>query len=56
MKIARIEAIPYAIPYTHPLRFASGEVHTADHVLIRVHTDDGNHRHRRRPTTSVHLW
>lgn len=41
MKIARIEAIPYAIPYTHPLRFASGEVHTADHVLIRVHTDDG---------------
>ncbi|PRB69235.1 enolase C-terminal domain-like protein [Arthrobacter sp. MYb213] len=41
MKIARIEAIPYAIPYTHPLRFASGEVHTADHVLIRVHTEDG---------------
>ncbi|GAB4098490.1 mandelate racemase/muconate lactonizing enzyme family protein [Sinomonas halotolerans] len=41
MKIERIEAIPYAIPYTHPLRFASGEVHTASHVLIRVHTDDG---------------
>lgn len=41
MKIERIEAIPYAIPYTHPLRFASGEVATADHVLIRVHTDDG---------------
>ncbi|MGP9780918.1 enolase [Arthrobacter sp. MYb211] len=41
MKIARIEAIPYAIPYTHPLRFASGEVHTADHVLVRVHTDEG---------------
>lgn len=41
MKITKIEAIPYAIPYTHPLRFASGEVHTADHVLIRVHTEDG---------------
>lgn len=41
MKIERIEAIPYAIPYNHPLRFASGEVTTADHVLIRVHTDDG---------------
>ncbi|MFY9678407.1 mandelate racemase/muconate lactonizing enzyme family protein [Glutamicibacter protophormiae] len=41
MKIQRIEAIPYAIPYTHPLRFASGEVHTADHVLVRVHTDAG---------------
>ncbi|GHD05283.1 enolase C-terminal domain-like protein [Zhihengliuella salsuginis] len=41
MRITRLEAIPYAIEYTHPLRFASGEVRTADHVLIRVHTDDG---------------
>ena len=41
MKITRIEAIPYAIPYTHPLKFASGEVETADHVLVRVHTEDG---------------
>ncbi|MDH6625810.1 L-alanine-DL-glutamate epimerase-like enolase superfamily enzyme [Streptomyces sp. LBL] len=41
MKITAIEAIPYAIPYTKPLRFASGEVHTAEHVLVRVHTDEG---------------
>ncbi|PWI06221.1 enolase [Streptomyces sp. NWU339] len=41
MKIARMEAIPFAIPYAKPLRFASGEVHTADHVLVRVHTDEG---------------
>ncbi|WP_312178979.1 enolase C-terminal domain-like protein [Arthrobacter sp.] len=41
MKIASIEAIPYAIPYTRPLKFASGEVSTAEHVLIRVHTDTG---------------
>jgi L-Ala-D/L-Glu epimerase len=41
VKIERIEAIPYAIPYTHPLKFASGEVKTADHVLLRVHTDTG---------------
>ena len=41
MKINRIEAIPYAIPYRKPLRFASGEVHVAEHVLVRVHTDDG---------------
>ena len=41
MKIAKIEAIPYAIPYRKPLRFASGEVHAAEHVLVRVHTDDG---------------
>ncbi|HET6393127.1 MAG TPA: enolase C-terminal domain-like protein [Blastococcus sp.] len=41
MKIVKVEAIPFAIPYTKPLRFASGEVHVADHVLIRVHTGDG---------------
>lgn len=41
MKIARIEAVPFAIPYRKPLRFASGEVRTAEHVLVRVHTDDG---------------
>lgn len=41
MKITRVEAIPFAIPYRQPLRFASGEVHAAEHVLVRVHTDDG---------------
>ncbi|MFZ2238852.1 MAG: enolase C-terminal domain-like protein [Gordonia amarae] len=41
MKITAIEAIPFAIPYRKPVRFASGEVHVAEHVLVRVHTDDG---------------
>jgi L-alanine-DL-glutamate epimerase-like enolase superfamily enzyme len=41
MKITRVEAIPFAIPYRKALRFASGEVHRAEHVLVRVHTDDG---------------
>ncbi|MGW0811823.1 mandelate racemase/muconate lactonizing enzyme family protein [Streptomyces viridiviolaceus] len=41
MKIVDVEAIPFAIPYAKPLKFASGEVHTADHVLVRVHTDEG---------------
>ncbi|HVV14526.1 enolase C-terminal domain-like protein [Amycolatopsis sp.] len=41
MKIARVEAIPFAIPYRKPLKFASGEVRVAEHVLVRVHTDDG---------------
>ena len=41
MKITQIEAIPFAIPYSKPLKFASGEVHVAEHVLVRVHTDDG---------------
>jgi L-Ala-D/L-Glu epimerase len=41
MKITQLEAIPFTIPYSKPLRFASGEVHAAEHVLVRVHTDDG---------------
>src|SRR6478735_8665120 len=41
MKITSIETIPYAIPYEKPLRFASGEVSVAEHVLVRVHTDEG---------------
>jgi L-Ala-D/L-Glu epimerase len=41
VKITQVEAIPFAVPYRKPLRFASGEVHTAEHVLIRVHTDEG---------------
>jgi L-alanine-DL-glutamate epimerase-like enolase superfamily enzyme len=41
VKITKVEAIPFAIPYRKPLKFASGEVRTADHVLVRVHTDDG---------------
>lgn len=41
MKITKVEAIPFAIPYRKPLRFASGEVHTAEHVLVRIHTSDG---------------
>jgi len=39
VKITQVEAIPFAIPYVNPLRFASGEVHTAEHVLVRVHSE-----------------
>lgn len=41
MKITKVEAIPFAIPYRKPLKFASGEVHAAEHVLVRIHTSDG---------------
>lgn len=41
VKIERVEAIPFAIPYRKPMRFASGEVTVADHVLVRVHADTG---------------
>lgn len=41
MKISKIEAIPFSIPYIHPLRFASGEQHTANHILVKVTGEDG---------------
>lgn len=41
MKIVAVEAIAYSIPYRSPLHFASGAVHQADHVLVKITTDDG---------------
>lgn len=41
MKISKVEAVPFAIPYSRPLHFASGDVNMAEHVLIKVHTDSG---------------
>lgn len=41
MRIADVEAIPYRIPMRTPLRFASGTATVADHVLVRITTDDG---------------
>ena len=41
MKITKVEAIPFSIPYNHPLKFASGEVYAAEHILVRVHGEDG---------------
>ncbi|MHA6629473.1 mandelate racemase/muconate lactonizing enzyme family protein [Pseudonocardia sichuanensis] len=43
MQITSIEAVPYSIPYRSPLAFATGVLTSADHVLVRVHTDDGVH-------------
>lgn len=41
MKIAAVEAIPFTIPYVKPVKFASGQVRAAEHVLVRMHTDEG---------------
>ena len=41
MKITSVEAIPLAIPYRRPFAFASGKVTVADHVVVRLTTDDG---------------
>jgi len=41
VKITRVEAIPFSIPTRRPFAFSGGAVHHAEHVLIRVHTDEG---------------
>lgn len=41
MRISNIEAIPFVLPYREPLRMKAGDLVQAEHVLIRVHTDDG---------------
>jgi L-Ala-D/L-Glu epimerase len=40
-RIVEVEAIPYAVPYRRPARFASGAVERADNVLVRIQTDAG---------------
>lgn len=40
-RIVSIQAIPYAIPYCKPLKFASGSIEVADNVLIQVVTESG---------------
>jgi L-alanine-DL-glutamate epimerase-like enolase superfamily enzyme len=41
MKIASIEAVPFSIPLRNPTGFAHASISAADHVLVRVRTDDG---------------
>jgi len=41
VRITEVEAIPVALPYRRPARFASGAVERADNVLVRIHTDAG---------------
>ena len=41
MKITRVEAVPFSIPTRRPFAFSGGAVRSADHVLVRVHTDEG---------------
>lgn len=41
MKITSVEAIPFNIPYYEAVHFATGVLTAAEHVLIRVRTDEG---------------
>lgn len=41
MKIARVETIPIAIPLRRSMAIASGAVAAGNHVIVRIHTDEG---------------
>lgn len=41
MQITQVEAIAYSLPCRRIARFASGARGRADHVLVRVHSDEG---------------
>ncbi len=41
MKITSVKAIPFKLPLTEPLKWATGYMDHAEHVLIRIATDEG---------------
>src|SRR3954454_21258566 len=41
VRITAVEAIAFALPYRRAPQFASGNVNSADNVLVRVHSDAG---------------
>jgi L-Ala-D/L-Glu epimerase / N-acetyl-D-glutamate racemase len=41
VRVTGVEAIPFALSYRRPPRFASGGVSSADNVLVRVRSDAG---------------
>lgn len=41
MKITKIEAIPFRIPMKRIEKFATGTIEALEHVLVRIHTDEG---------------
>lgn len=41
MKIIRIDAIPFNIPFRHAVTFAAGHLAVNENVLVEVHTDEG---------------
>lgn len=49
MKISAVEAIPFMIPLNRPTGFSHATISDAEHVLIRVRTDEGIVGHAEAP-------
>jgi L-Ala-D/L-Glu epimerase / N-acetyl-D-glutamate racemase len=41
MKIVKVEAIPFRVRMREVVKFATGQLDALEHVLVRVHTDEG---------------
>lgn len=42
MKVTKVEAIPFRIPYLAPLKFGTaGYLEAAEHILVKIHTNEG---------------
>lgn len=41
MKITQVRAFPFALPLEEPLKWATGSMSSAEHVLIRIMTSEG---------------
>jgi L-Ala-D/L-Glu epimerase len=41
MKITAIEALPFSIPMKKATKFVTGSQAAAEHILLKIHTDDG---------------
>ena len=41
MKISKVEAIPFRIPLKKATKWATGMQDTAEHILVRIFTNDG---------------
>jgi L-alanine-DL-glutamate epimerase-like enolase superfamily enzyme len=41
MKISKIEAIPFRIPLKKTTKWATGTQAAAEHILVKIHTDEG---------------
>ncbi|HWG85976.1 MAG TPA: enolase C-terminal domain-like protein, partial [Deinococcales bacterium] len=49
-RVARVEAIPFRLPVRGELRWGKhGQLAAAEHVLVRVHLDDGTRGHAEAP-------
>jgi len=50
MKIERVECIPFSLPLARPVRFAGGVLAVTEHVLVKLHTDEGLVGHAEAPS------